>query len=166
MNQIDYPIVVNCAIIKPRQGAGSAVSVDGFFREYGGPSRDVNFSTALSHIELVNNPINTDKYYVLWRRRFGLAALQNQRGITGVNVVNNTNCRVEQGKSYKFVNKYFRLKRGIRYNDDTNTEAEQKVFFVFWADRLGIPAGEAAFDPVFTTQSKNVTFFREPRVSF
>lgn len=166
MGQWPRPLVVNCAIVKPRQGAGSTVSVDGFFREYGGASRDVNFSTALSQIELANNPINTDKYIVLWRRRFMLGALSDTTDGTGVNLVENINQRNENAKNYKYINKYFRLKRGIRYNDDSNTDAEQKVFFVHWADRLGVPAGSGSAQDGYTTQSSNITFFREPRVSF
>lgn len=150
-NNVNAPMVINVAVIAPRNSNSDVASGDGFFRDFN-ESRDVNFSTGLSGLQLTNLPISTDKWHVLHRQKFMLGPKQ-------VDAVGDFNTRVPA--NYRIIRKYIKFNRQIRYNDDTGTTAEQKVFLVWWADTLQAAPGTTPTGFAYNTQTLAVTYFSE-----
>lgn len=151
INLADAPLVINVAIIAPRNSNSSIAGGDGFFRDYN-ESRDVNFSTVLSSMQMTNLPISTDKWHVLHRQKMMLGA-KNTAAIGSFNTTKPSN--------YRIIRKYLKFNRQIRYNDDAGTTAEQKVFLVWWADTLQAPPNTDVVENRYQTQTLAVTYFSE-----
>lgn len=150
-NNTNAPMIVNVAMIAPKNTNSSEVAVDGFFRDYN-ESRDVNFSTTLSSLQISTLPISTDKFTVLWRKRMTLGAKQTD-------AVGNFNTRLPM--NFCSIKKYLPFKRQIRYNDDAGSTAEQKVFLVWWADQFQAAPGAEPIGFAYNTQTLAVTYFDE-----
>lgn len=144
------PIMINVAIVAPRNNNSDVFSGDGFFRDYN-ESRDVNFSTTLSAMQLCNLPISTDKYTILFRKKLTVAA--NQGVPTAINTTSPVNTAT--------LRKYLPFKRQIRFNDDTGKTSENKVFLIWWADTFQATPGTGPQNDYFNTQSLAVTYFDE-----
>lgn len=152
-NNRDEPLLLRMALLRAKNA--KVISTDGFFREYT-TSRDRNFSTGLSAMEFWGSPISTDKYSILWSKKKLLAG----RSPT-------TNVFVDRSRAnYFLLNKYYRLKRQLAFNDDTDDACETPVFFVMWADSIN----KQPLDPVdidaYQSQKQFITYFREPKYTF
>lgn len=145
----DQDLTINWAVIKPK--SPSVAITDGFFRAFG-TSRDVNFNTSgLTSVEIGNLPISTDKYWVYKRGRFTLGARDASVFVQG----NRTK------KCSKFLTRYIKLKKQIRYNDDSNQDPEDEIFFVHWSTvHFQTPVVQSP--DVYRTQTHIVTYFRDP----
>lgn len=153
LNRATRPLTFNYAIIAPKNST-AIPSIDGFFRDYN-QSRDVNFSTGLSNNEIHNNPISTDKFHVLMHRRYTIA---------GAEIPDNYNSKGPH--NWITPKSYTKMHRQVRFNDDTGTAAEEKVFLVFWADQLFASGGSAPVADAFSMSAKIETYFNEVPVKY
>lgn len=156
-NLAEYPIIMNLAIVHPRSLTPTTqdISATQFFRDYG-PSRATNFGTNLNCIQMTTNPINTDMYTVLWRKR---KLIPNAK-------LGDTNPFDNQSKSsYIFINKYIPIKRQLRFENDSSQDPEDgHLILVMWYDALLDPADTAAStEGKLRCQFRNLLYFREGR---
>lgn len=141
---VDWRLHCHIAIISPKNGGSP--SVNQFFRSQGSTtSRAVDFSTALSGMDLACNPINPDQYNIHKHKRFTLAPTQsNGNG---------------KERMHTF---YMPLNRSITYDVGISSPLGKNMFLVYWcsyADELG---GAAARASAAVTQVRLVKYFREP----
>jgi len=146
-NTQDDPLYYNCAVIVPK--LSPSVSATGFFRG-NGADRDVTFGTSLTGLQLHCLPINADKHYVLWHKRYKL------------NPISNTGYQAASGKSYMTIKKYLKFKRQVRYSDNADTLPEGGVpYFISWCSLYGEASGAGV--SALAEAKHFVTYFREPR---
>lgn len=159
-NNVNEPMYCNIAIVNPKNANSSVMSVDGFFRDYN-LSRDVNFSTGLSAMELHNLPISTDKYRILAHKRHiimpaGLLATSMPTGAFA-NVAVNASGPVNMVAG----NMWVPLKRQLQFNDDTDDNCEHKCFYVVWFDKVTASKTDPALTNVVRGNVHAVTYFNE-----
>lgn len=147
-NDTNKPIKMTFAILVPKNS--NTISNDGFFRDYN-QSRDVNFSTLVNNQQMMNLPISTDKYTVLWR--INRTVYPNNSTSAGYNS--------SVGKSWVDFYRYTPIKRQVRYNDDTGTECENKFFFVWWTDEAFTAGGGAIVPNALVMQADHVAFYKD-----
>lgn len=150
VNQADAPVQVNIALITSDKAPD--LTTAGFFRDYG-ESRDINFSTGLAHLNF-NNPINTDKFTQHFRTRFQLEPWDG-----GGSVYNSSNFK----RNWRKFQKYFKINRQIRFNDDTTTSPEDRVWLCYWCDKMDAALGSAVVPNQVAVAGDNHAFWKEPR---
>lgn len=157
-NNTTSPMYFNYALVSPKNA--NQMSTDGFFRDHS-PSRDVNFDAKLTGIEFNYLPINTDKY----------AVLGHHRKLIQVGPGGNTGWYPRTGINYNYMTRYFKINRQVTYNDDTGSDAENKIFWVFWFDAplaaanslpFTGPQGQGGLGALDAEVMIN-TYFREPK---
>lgn len=141
------PLHVNMAIINGR--ALKLPTTSGFFRDYTA-SRDVDFTTSLNSNELSSLPISTDRYRILCRKSFTLGPETTAAGGDNDSVPNWV-----VGKFYQKFN------RQIRYNDDLDDEAEERIYLCYWFDRMNESAASPSITSVCSVSIRNVTYFTD-----
>lgn len=150
-NNTDDPLYFNCAVIVPK--LSSAVTTTDFFRGSTG-ERAEDFGVALTGLQFHCLPINSDKYHILWHKRYKLRPLNNSTGTQ----------RATSGSNYMNIEKYIKYKRQIRFTGNSDTNAEGGApFLVFWGARFDTASGTAVTAGGFTVQRRFISYFKEPR---
>lgn len=136
-------VLFNYAIIVPK--AQQNVTTQDFFRSRKNTERGQDFDpTVLDSNDFHCSPINTDRYMVLGHKRYKL-------GATGA-----TN-----PPKFKFIDRYFKINRQLRYDDGSNIPLYHPIFVVFWFDEVMSNAGTAPI--VGMRRNINIkTYFSEP----
>lgn len=146
-NKRATPVILRWAVVHPK--GGQSFSTAGFFRAWG-TSRDLDFGGATTCIQANNLPISSDRFHVL------------AQGKKQLNAVNNPNVWNEQrGGNHFFLRRWIRLKRQIRYNDDSTEDAESRIYFCYWVNNIIGTVSQSADS--FEVQSEIVTYFRDPK---
>lgn len=151
-NNNDDPIYLNCAVIGPKQQG--VVDDTNFFRDYSA-SRTVDFGHAsLAGMDYQRLPINTDKYSVLWRKRYRMRGhdLENEPG----NILNSG------GVNYLNIQKYIKLNKQVRY-DGSNVACLTPVFFVMWATEMFTTAPTPNTVGLVAYSIRTTIYFKEPK---
>lgn len=143
-------LLLNVAIVSPRNNNNVTPLVSGFFREYT-ESRDVDFSIGLNCNQFHTYPISTDRWRVLMHRRYKIGPQINYNSATGNNGIGNMVAR----------KLWCPLNRAITYNDDTVIESEAKVFLIYWCDEMGAPGGSDKIPQGAFGSFRTVTYFKE-----
>ncbi len=154
LNNLSDPLRLNMAVIAPKAGADQAVPVTGFFRGTGN-TRGLDFSNQLSSNDFGCRPINADKYTILYHKR----VLLNGKNNEGTGEIE----RNFMGTNYFTLEKYFKINRQIRFNSDTDTSADSKVYFIWWCDQFQAIGGSAPIADAVTVAERYITYFREPK---
>lgn len=146
------PTTVNVAVISPKDGVLDVSDV-GFFRGTG-LTRGLDFDpTILNSLDFNTRHINTDKYIILWHKRF-LMAERNSGAAARTNKQN----------SYVMIKKWVGLKRQVRYDGIPEGPPGARtgpVWLVYWIDKYQTAAGPGIPDGSLACRA--VTYFREPR---
>jgi len=127
-----------------------------FFRSYG-DSRTLDFDGSLAGgidpCQLMVNPINRDKYEVLWERKVTLGPINDVAGGTNYSrTLDNT----------MNLNTYVPVNRQLRYTGPLSSDCADNLFLVVWSD---YPNGVAT-DPIsnaFTYQRFVVAHWSDPK---
>lgn len=162
------PLCVNMALLHGRSSSenNNAIATVEFFRSYN-EDRGLTFPSAgYSSIFYMNQPVNTDKYTMLWKQKY---MLPNP-------IINDTPSQAEAGefpdafenrmkKSYKMISSYIPFKRQLRYEDDSKTyPTDGHVFLVIWVERLLDTTGASGGSvPAARFQGRVIRYFREGR---
>lgn len=153
-NERDLPLYVNWAIVASKNNRTSTDIAVKTFRQTGGNQRAVNFDDAdVRSMERWNYPLNSDKFVILFRRRYMLDTSTNDRP-TGTKYQRNMGTG-----SYKTHRWYIPIKRQLRYRDSSNLSGVQPVFLIWWVDTI---EGSVAA-PSYRMGMKVTAVFREPR---
>lgn len=151
-NAFNVPAILHVAVLNPKKSA--TVSTDGFFRDYA-TSRDVNFSTGLSSVQMNHLPISTDQYNILMHKRFRLIAAEPTTA---------TQFDYNYGSNVKEFRRYVRLNRQVRFNDDSTPDAETgRCFLVTWFEQTFGAAGTTAQVGKIEIQQMVTTYHRSPK---
>lgn len=146
-NELTDPLNVNVAVIHPKKA--QTVSANGFFRGYGN-ARSVDFSTVLSSNDMHCLPINADEYTILRHKRFTLAAAPGS-----------TKYADNVGASFAKVQFYVKLKRQIRYENNSSLAVEGNVYLVWWCDKILMDASSPAVAGALPYDVKIYKYFKE-----
>jgi len=152
MNMVGFPLYVNVAIVSNRDlGGGSAA--DEFFRN-DGETRSVDFSDALSAMEIHGNPLNTDKFAVLKHMRYRLNANQT----AAINPIIDGS-----GRHYMNIDWYQKINRNIQYDGDTSAsiDATSNIQLLWWVDEWGRAAGEPSVNAACRFNWKVVAYHHD-----
>ena len=123
-------LTMNYALISNRNNTSGTPSGTDFFR--GTIARSEDFSTNLSSTELNHSSINSDLYTVHAHSRVKVPVMPTR---TYRNGAGNNVYEVESFPSIT-IDKYFPIKRQIRYTDNTGQSCCNPVYFVYWFDRI------------------------------
>jgi len=155
LNGIPYlnPMLWNVAIIAPTDN--NVVTTDDFFRSQGEnkSTRDIDFTNALSAIEMHGLPINTDKFQILMHKRFKVGSCNKQ------STTNGSTGAVPDIATFK---KWVPMYRQVAYSDSTADKCTSPVYFVYWYDHMFAPAPLGAQPRGAVIEAKVVTYFRDP----
>ncbi len=135
----------NIAVICPKETSG--LTLTNFFRN-NGAQRGADFGVSLTSQQFNCLAINADKYAILWRKKFTMAASDNDP------ITNMQN-------QYKIIKKYIPFDRQVRYEGGT-TQLGQ-CFLVYWCDVFHSPSTTPALPNSFALLKHVVTYFREPK---
>lgn len=155
-NDSSTPLVWHIALVSPKgcttnvDPATDTVLEEGFFRATDGSTRAQDFSNALSGLEFMCKPINTDQWVVLHHKRVRLGPNQFQSDSTNTNRDN-----------YRIIEKYFKFKRQVRYEDDTLVGAG--VYLVGWADTVDAASTTIPISGGYSLQQRILTYYRDAR---
>lgn len=163
------PIVFNFAVISFKNNAVynnlltdgvydmRQIAQDGTFREYT-TSRDTNFarsgaddSTGHSSIFLNNAHISTDQYNVHCHKKYILLPADT------------SNAWSKSGNTFRTITDYCKVKRQLRYNDDTAVTCETPIVVIYWFNKLMEDQGSLPENSVVEMQQFHVGYFRDPR---
>lgn len=147
-NLTEVPLLMNVAVVQPINSV--SVSTSGWFRDYN-ESRDVDFSTGLGALQIHEHPISTDKYRILLHKRYTIAPKNN----TG-QAFNPTGA-----KNYQRHKHYVKFNKQIRFNDDSTTFAEQRVYLAFWCDFFNAGPGTVVSPNAYNVATKTTVFWDE-----
>lgn len=152
---LDRPTFFNVAVIAPKDNnlGPNPISQEKFFRG-SGVSRALDFNnTILNGIDFNTRHINTDKYVILWHKRY---CLGNPGGSTFT----------VQNPSYRMIKKWVGLKRQIRYDTGGGGEGTDTVtgavYLVYWCADFG-SAANSSIGNKLSHSIRCITYFREPR---
>lgn len=127
-NKVDAPVYINMAVISAKTCPG--VDLDTNFFRSAGVQRAVNYSTTATDLERHVTGINTDRWIILMHRRIRLAGQVDSSPGTPGN-------QFSSGKtSYATISRYVKLGRQVRFDADTDTVPQSKVYLVIWYGRL------------------------------
>lgn len=152
-NNLGRPGLFNYAVVydKRTNDSEGQVSVEDFFRSDGGNERSLPFSTLLTSMQFHCSPLNTDRFTVLWHKRFKLAAPPSV-----------SSDAYEDGdmKSWIAFNKYLKINKKITYDDG---HAQSKIWLLRWCDRFQQAATGTKLLNAFSADHTVTAYFREPR---
>lgn len=154
-NTGSVPLHVNVAMVMNRTSPGSAPSTSDFFRG-SGSDRGLDFTSAiLNSNDYRSRAINPDTNVILFHKRMTLSAATD---------IGNT---YEAGwkPSFTTLDKYTSIKRIITYDGITDI-ANNRVYLVFWCDRWQNPTGAGTTSNAMTVQTRLITDFKEPKVTY
>lgn len=143
-----HPVFVNFAVLKPK--ATDVISSSEFFRG-NGQNRDLDFSTSLSGLEMMSMPLNTDKYWVLKRKRVMLAAVEN-----------GSSYFEHRRNNYTHFKWWIPYKRILRYDDERGGDVKcvTPIYLVFWLDDPFAVADTVAATDIITMNSQITSYFK------
>lgn len=147
--------VFNMALIIPKDSVVLSVGIPttGFFRGYG-TSMEIDFQTPLTSHDMTNRPINSDRYDVLWRKKFVISHLQEP------DPNSNPHNIVPNNKFYKRISKYIPINRQFRNVGETETHGRDP-WLVYWCDDIGAPAGTAIADDQYEIEEIMRIFYND-----
>lgn len=146
INRSTKHLLFNVAIVSPKNATG--MTTDDFFRGYG-TTRGLDFSgTNMNSTDFHWRPINTDNYHIFKHKRFTL--------IKDANTIR---------PWWKELNFYIPIKRQVRYDNQTLSQAETPLYLLYWCDELAGVTGTAVTTAAFSMQYNIFSFFRTPKVS-
>lgn len=149
-NDRTVPGHFHLAVLSPKDST-SLVTSD-FFRS---PSdtRAVDFGLPLGDLSMDNLPINSDKYQILRHKRYTLMPSAN-----------NANWQSNSGNNFTTIRWYVKLKRQLRYEENTDTIPQSgEVFLVWWISHMGDNTGDAVTTDGYEIGYRTEMYFREPR---
>jgi len=142
---------VHTALIVPKNRTSTFGSAD-FFRSEGLNDRRSNdFDTSLDSMQMRCLPINTDEWHVISHKRKFLPGSSSSD---------------KSGSTNAAVDTYHPINRQFRFDGPGAGACNTPIYFVYWADGLGV--GNAG-GPVLNGWSlgfRNVTYFREPKTIY
>lgn len=148
-NTTENPMIVRWAVVSPKSNSSSTIP-SGFFKAYDN-SRDQDFSSSMSSLEKTTFPISRDKLVVHYE---GKEYLGGGNGTI-------TTFFERDGKNICTLDKYFPIKRQVRFNDDADQACEDKVFVLWWATPHEQSTTTVGTD-LLRSQTSIVSYFREP----
>lgn len=151
-NVITAPVRISFAVVANKTEANVNPSTPEFLRGYG-DDRSVDFGTALNFIELMQTPINTDKYTVLHRWNFTLNPLTE-----GADTIGRPN---NNRSSMKTISKYIKFKRQLRYDNTTDVPESGDIYLVWWGDFEYSSAGTLTQSNAYERQIRVIAFFND-----
>lgn len=162
INRAVEPMFMNIAVVNPKNQNTPTMSTDGFFRDYN-LSRDVNFSTSLSGLELHSLPISTDKFRVLAHKRFVIPATSTliSKQKTPGDPIETTEANASGLPNIHCGKLWVPLRKGIKFNDDSDDNCESKCFAVFWFDTVSAPKTATAQNDKILGAVHAVTYWTE-----
>lgn len=138
------------AVLSPK-GRNNIV-IDDFFRSPS-DSRAVDFSTALDDLSMDNLGINSDQYQILKHKKYLLEPSANSG-----------NWQSNNGRNYKTLRWYVKLRRQLRYESNTDdTPLTGAVYLVWWISHMGEASGTVANIDGYDIGYRTEMYFREPR---
>jgi len=151
-NKSGFPMTVNWAVIASKLTSQEVAPDPIEFFRGNDTNRGENFNVALNTLRLHKQPINTDRWAVLCHKRFRLNR-------NGGEVFYNQN-----GKDYRWVKRYIKINRQIRFNGVTPlSQVQGQLWLVFWIDRMIQIGGAPVIVDQAEYQARIVTYFREPK---
>lgn len=154
-NNSDFHLVVNVALLSPKDVTATSIDTAGFFRNYGN-RREMDFdANTRDSMEFNLFPINTDKYRVLQRWRYDIGPQQED---------GNPAQYAGNVHQHMLTKKWVPFRRQIRYENTGNAPTNGKVFIVHWCDqKTNQAAGTATVSNAYLSQLKILTFFRDSK---
>jgi len=148
VNLIGSPLYVNVAIVHNRDSGNTFANE--FFRNSANV-RGIDFSTALSSLELHGLPLNTDKFAVIKHERFLLAP---NAGTASGPISNG------QSEYYTTFDEYVKVDRNLQYDGagPGDIDAASNIHLIWWCDEMATAAGSTAV-PNACTFNWNVIAF-------
>lgn len=148
VNLLGSPLYVNIAIVHNRD-TGNTFAHE-FFRNSANV-RGVDFSTALSSLEMHGLPMNTDKFAVIKHERFLLAP----NASTATGAVSNG-----QNDYYTTFDEYVKVNRNLQYDGPSSGEvdAASNIHLLWWCDEMATAGGSTPV-PSSCTFNWNVIAF-------
>lgn len=156
------PLCLHMAILAMRNNVGNTpaqqqvnpVQIQDFFRG-NGTSRAINFQNTLSGQEFNCLAINADAYVILWRKKYILGRIADPAQCS----------RGHNMPATRFIKKYIKLNRQVRYDETTiDAASEGRIFLVYWLEQSqGAISGSGAIASSAGIDMHIVTFFREPK---
>lgn len=146
------PITFNIAYVSPKHDLDSPFT-DDWFRGSGN-TRSLNFDhTILNSNDFHCRPINTDKWNILMHKRFKLDPKDISTSIT-------TTRHSSTRPSYMTFQKYLKINRQIRFNDDSSVQSRSKLHLVYWYDKFMAPTNQGP-QGVIDAQYRTTCYFKE-----
>jgi len=149
-NNVSAPLYFNIAVVVPK--LDTTVSATNFFRASGSERGSDFDATSLTGLQFHCLPINSDKYRILYHKRYKLIGADN---VTRV---------ARQGKDYMTIMKYIKFKRQLRFDNTSTTTSEGgSPHMVYWASQFDSAATAGSTADVYTVTERFVSYFREPK---
>lgn len=142
------PALIRWAIVSSNINTAPGIG-NGMFKSYN-DSRDQDFSDSMSTLEKQSFPLSRDKLRVYYEGKLFLP----QEG-------NSTVYTEREGHNWVGIDKYFPIKRMVRFNDDSTQDCEDKVFAIWWATPY-FGDTTVSVSSLITTQTSCIAYFREP----
>lgn len=136
------PGFFNIALIAPKDPKiTAAIPTTDFFRGDGADARDLDFSTNLSSLTLYHRAINTDKYDVIWRKKYMMNPKDETQSVAD--------------------SRFTKLDKQIRFDADDLPLHDLKV--VFWIDRWTSGIGSVPVNNAFYLGLRTELTFNDPK---
>jgi len=153
-NQVDVPIYASVAILRNKENDQGGPDLEKFFRG-SGDFRSKDADTSLNALEWRSLGINTDRYNILWHKRFRLNSAQS------VAVDSPYNSQV--GRNYIDMKKYIPVGKQFRFEDESTTPVQGNLFLVYYFDKWDAAAATPVVLGAVTVSERHVTYWRETR---
>jgi len=142
---------VHTALICGKNRNASFSSGD-FFRSEGLNDRRSNdFDISLDSMQMRCNPINTDEWHVISHKRQFLPG---------------TSANDKSGSTNIAVDTYHKIERQFRFEGIGAGTCNTPIWFVYWADGIGVVNGAGPSLNAYNLGFRNVTYFREPKTIY
>jgi len=154
-NNLNTVIFFNVAVIVPKDKYNTSTPIEDedFFRGTG-QERSIPFSTGLNSLDFHCRPINTDKYTILFHKRYRIG--ESRDAETSPDFTTN-------GTNYMNFDRWVKINRQLQWPDRNSTFPVQAPFLVYWADRMLNGDGALSEANAFTLMERFVCYYREPK---
>lgn len=150
----EKPIYFHWAVISPKGAQGTTVPNSEFFRGWDAQRGHDFDDAALSALERFNNPINSDRYNVIWHSKMRLAGVNDATGTTATGFASSL-------ASYKTIKQWVPIRRQLRFESPSaQRPVEVGIYLIYWCDVFGAPAAPwgADLDAVQVAMTARVSF--------
>lgn len=154
-NLAAQPVTVMMALLSPKvdYSAGVMTQFTGEFFRQNGAERAQDFLSTSSYMNLINAPINPDRWNILWKKKVELGG---QRDSSFNKPISNKNTN-------HALQAYIKLNRKMVYESTASTSTEcAPVYFVRWQVRQFQDIGGTP-QATIGVQQKLVTYFSDPK---